>query len=219
MPDDQEKELRNPIGNNMQFLPLKQPLRLTEQRLHLNPIFPTMWLLPVQFKLRDLGRDKLMQIIGKGIEEKDRKNFLTQTPPEKTEVPWKYSLYTDSSPDAFTNNNQFSVGVQGFGFQSKGSFFVQGTSDHPRSNIYNSFQLNMVPGDIPLVVLHKTSITPQLGVDLQTGSLSPGSKINFENFLLKSINIQANNLSYDWKKKIGVDSVTVSVEFRLPDFF
>jgi hypothetical protein len=216
MPDDQIKEQSNSIGNNMRFLPIQQPYRFFEQRLHISPVLPTMWLLPVQFKLRDLGHDRLLQIIGKEIEDKDRKNFLTQTPPERTGTPWRYSLFTDLSTDSFTNNNQFSVGVQGFGVNSKGSFFVQGTSDRPKSNIYNSFQLNLVPGDIPLVVLHKTTITPQIGVDMQTGSLSPGAKINFENFLLKSINLQVNNLSYDWKKKTGVDSVTCTVEIVIP---
>ena len=216
MPDTPNNELRKPIGINTQFIPLKQEFKLTDQRLHINPVFPTTWLLPVQFKLRDLGHDRLLQIIGKEIEDKDRKDFLTQTPPVKPDSTQKYSLFTDYSVEPFSNNNQFSVGVQGFGFNSKGSFFVQGTSDRPKSNIYNSFQLNLIPGDIPLVVLHKTTLTPQLGVDMQTGSLSPGAKINFENFLLKSINLQANNMSYDWRKKAGIDSVTLSVEIVIP---
>jgi hypothetical protein len=216
MPDDQPKEQGNSIGSNMRFLPIQQPYRFFQQRLQLSPVLPTMWLFPVQFRLRDLVHDRLLQIIGKEIEDKDLKNFLSQTPPEKTETTLKYSLFTDLSVEPFSNNNQFSVGVQGFGSNSKGSFFVQGTSDRPKSNIYNSFQLNLIPGDIPLVVLHKTTITPQIGVDMQTGSLSPGAKINFENFLLKSVNLQVNNLSYDWKKKTGVDSVTCTVGIVIP---
>ena len=215
MPDDQIKEQSNSIGSNTRFLPIQQPYRFF-QRLHIDPVLPTMWLFPVQFKLRDLGHDRLLQIIGKEIEDKDRKDCLTQTPPVKTDISLKYSLFTDLSLEPFSNNNQFSVGVQGFGVNSKGSFFVQGTSDRPKSSIYNSFQLNLIPGDIPLVVLHKTTITPQIGVDMQTGSLSPGAKINFENFLFKSVNLQANNLSFDWRKKTGVDSVTCTVEIVIP---
>jgi hypothetical protein len=220
MASKHKKNLHRSTGINDQFDPPKHEFTLTEQRLHLNPDFPTMWLSPLEFRFRNIGYTQMLQIIGKNIDIKDRKNFLLQSPPEEgPETHSKLGLYTDYSPDFFTKQDQISVGVKGFGFKSNGNIFVQATSDHPHSNYYNGFQFNLVAGDIPLVVLHKkfsnVTFTPQVGVDLQSGLLSPSTKINFENSPLKSINVQINNLSFDWKKKFA-DSTTVMFEFALP---
>jgi hypothetical protein len=207
---------QKPSGLNRNYNPRKLEFKLFDERLHLNPAFPTMWLSPLEFRFRNIGYTQLIQIIGKNIDINDRKNFLLQTPPEKSEKPSKYSLFTEFTPDFFTKQEQISVGIKGGGFKNNGLVSIQATAEHPRSNYYTGFQINLVPGDIPLVILHRKykyiSITPQLGIDLQSGVLSPSAKINFENSILKSLNFQINNLSFDWKKKFA-DTSTVMAEF------
>jgi hypothetical protein len=222
MPDKPKKDQTEPFEFDYRLKVPKPEFRLTEQRLQLYPTYPSFWLSPIDFQLGNIGYTQILKIIGKSIDVGDRKSFLWQTSPEEIpKIPSTISVSTDATPDLFTNNNQVAVGVQGFGFNSKGNIFLQASSDRPHSNYYNSLQLNVIPGDIPLVVFHNNlsnvSLTPQLGVDLQSGQLSPSAKINFGNSILKSINLQTNNLSFDWKKKFA-DSVTVSFEIALPNF-
>ncbi|HEV3250684.1 MAG TPA: hypothetical protein VGZ71_07010 [Puia sp.] len=218
MADETDYNLFKPKTFGFHYKAPKLQLHLMEQRLEMNPAYPSLWLAPESYGVRDFGDKEILKVIGKVIGIPDRKDYLTQTPAPIVENNSGLSLYTDNTPDTFTRNNQFSLGVKGFGFGSQGSFFVQGTSDRPGSNLYNSFQFNIVPGEIPLVVLRNISITPQIGVDMRAGNPSLGLQVNFKDFFLKSVNFGINNLSWDWKKKLGADSVQVVFEIPLPNF-
>jgi hypothetical protein len=104
------------------------------------------------------------------------------------------------------------LGVKDFVFGSQGSFFVQGTSDRPGSNLYNSFQFNIVPGEIPLVVLRNISITPQIGVDMRAGNPSLGLQVNFKDFFLKSVNF---GIFYDTVSEEMAPTPELAGEFEL----
>ena len=127
-----------------QFNLPKLELKLTEQQLQVNGDDANYWLVPTSFAIREFGEKQILRLIGKYVDPIDRRSYLTQVPAVVNQNSSSLSLYTDNTPDPFSRDNQFGIGVKGFGFGSQGSIFLQGTSDRPGSNLYNSFQFNIL---------------------------------------------------------------------------
>ena len=210
-------------------------LKLKEIKLGSQPLPrytdpPSVWLVPMDLQIIRFGQIDMIKLTGKVLGETYRRNYLTQAsdPPSDSSV--GLSLYTDNTPDFMTRNDQFSAGFTGFGFKGEGQLFIQGGASHPSDMLgsfgmsptpavkYDSYQFTISTGTLPLAILkrYNMGITPQVGVDVQTGKTTLGLDLEFKRKFIKSINLNVNNINPDLKGKILMDSATVVFTFPFP---
>jgi hypothetical protein len=233
--DDNQFELNKPRAFGYQLKLRKPELHLTQQTLQFNATSPGLWIAPMRLEVQKVGDTDMIRGTGKVIDGVDRKSYVMQTPPPSSSPSPSGSgvglgFYSDFSPDPFTHNEQFSIGLKGFGLGGEGKLFFQGGSDQTHFSVldnsrvnnlptkYNSFSVNYAPGQIPLVILNNVTFSPQVGVDVASHSPSFGAEFDFKSDIIKSISFNLNNLNTDWRRKFSMDSVQVIFEFPLPKF-
>jgi hypothetical protein len=210
-----------PTGYRLRLRPPElqwQPQRLT---LLATPL--SMWIVPRDVQIVHIGSGDMLRVIGRVLAAEDRQRYLLQTPEPIASPSVGLSLYSDNTPDFFTRNAQFNLGLQGFGFPALGKLYIQGSADHPSETLggngtpsrpvtYSSYQFNISTDDLPLMVLDNATIAPNVGIDSKTGRATVNLDIEFKKSFLKSITVNLNNINSDWRRKMGMDSAQIIFE-------